>query len=64
MSAPDTNLSTQEKRHKPALSVLRLSMAMVGLLLLLFVGWLVLSADAPQGAETQVQPGVGTVPAD
>ncbi|WP_425098651.1 hypothetical protein [Tropicibacter sp. S64] len=64
MSAPDTNVKTQETRHRPALAGIKLSLAVAAALFLGWFGWVVISGDAPEGAEVQVQPGVGTVEAD
>ncbi|CUH76658.1 hypothetical protein [Tropicibacter naphthalenivorans] len=59
MSAPDTNLQTQEHEHKPALTGIRLSLGLVALLLLVFVSYTVFQGGEPETAERQVIPGVG-----
>ncbi|KUF11478.1 hypothetical protein [Pseudoponticoccus marisrubri] len=64
MSAPDTDTPTQEARHRPALAGIKLSLAFVAVLFLGWIGWTFLTTDGPEGAEVQVEPGVGTEPAD
>lgn len=64
MSAPRTDLETQERKHRPAL--VGIAMA-VGFALVLLAGlliWLFATGDAPEGADVQVQPGIGTVEDD
>jgi hypothetical protein len=39
MSAPDTNISKQEKQHRPALSGMALGVAVVAVLLFGFIYW-------------------------
>ena len=54
MSAPQTNVETQKKRHRPALGGMKLA---VGTALVLLVGWLVwvvAVGNDPQGAEEQI----------
>jgi hypothetical protein len=60
MSPPDTNLETEKKRHKPALRGIGFSILWGFVLLAIFIVWIILSGDEPEGADTQVQPGVGT----
>lgn len=60
MSAPRTDLETQERKHRPALLGIALA---VGFALVLLAGlliWLFATGDAPEGADVQVQPGIGT----
>lgn len=64
MSAPDTDPAVQRLRHRPALVGIGLVVAFA---LVLLAGLLVrLSANGgtPAGAETQVQPGLGTTTDD
>ncbi|MWD26971.1 hypothetical protein E0K89_005715 [Aquicoccus sp. SCR17] len=62
MSAPDTNVEKEEKRHKPALFGVKGSIVVV---LLLFVGWLIWLAvysTAPEGNnEPQIDDRTGEV---
>ncbi|ABV95652.1 hypothetical protein Dshi_3924 (plasmid) [Dinoroseobacter shibae DFL 12 = DSM 16493] len=54
MSAPDTNLKTQRKRHIGALAGIGIAVAFAAILL---AGYLVILADrgeAPEGADTQI----------
>ncbi|MFZ7089555.1 hypothetical protein [Primorskyibacter sp. 2E233] len=61
MSAPDTNPKIEERRHKGAVGGIKLVLVFAAILLLFFVGWTFFAADDPEGADVQVQPGVGTV---
>ena len=60
MSAPETNIEKQARRHLGALG----GIAAVGVFaLVLLTGFYVLTAfdgQDPEGAEVQVQPGLGT----
>ena len=64
MSAPDTDLEKQQRRHRPALAGMGLAVILAAVLLALFVGWLFVGTDGPEGAATQVEPGLGAEPAD
>ena len=64
MSAPDTNTEKERKRHKPALWSIKGGLALAGVLLLVYVGWLFIQTDGPEGADVQVQPGIGTEEVD
>ena len=61
MSAPETNIHKQEKRHAGPLTGMRVLLIIVGIMLLGWVGWVVIQGQDPQGAETQIEvvPGVG-----
>ncbi|SDX96963.1 hypothetical protein [Citreimonas salinaria] len=60
MSPPDTNTEKQAKRHKPALGGMWLGLAFVALLFIGYVVYEIVSGEEPEGAETQIQPGVDT----
>lgn len=61
MSAPNTNIEKQERRHKPALFGMGAAVAWsLGLLALLLV-WLAWNGNEPDGAETQIDGRTGTV---
>ena len=64
MSAPDTNVDKQEKQHKPSLLGIKGVLIFAFTLLVLFVGYVFLQGDNPEGAAVQVEPGVGTEAAD
>ena len=49
MSAPDTNISTQERRHRGALSGMALGVAFVAVLGLAFLTWVVANGGNPGG---------------
>ncbi|MEQ5870450.1 hypothetical protein J4E08_11135 [Sagittula sp. NFXS13] len=59
MSAPDTNIKTQERRHKGALGGMKLVLGFVAVILLIFVGYLFFASDGPEEAESQVEVGPG-----
>ncbi|MCF6445874.1 solute carrier organic anion transporter [Nereida sp. MMG025] len=65
MSAPDTNVEKQTKRHRPSLVGIGAVLAFAALL---FAGYMLILADrgiTPQGAETQIDGRTGqTVAAD
>ena len=52
MSAPDTNVEKQERRHKPALLGIRGVLVIVALLTIVFVFYLLMGASGPDEAET------------
>ena len=54
MSAPKTNVEKEEKRHKPALMGIKGLLIFVAILMLLFGGYMMIKADGPQGADTQI----------
>lgn len=54
MSAPDTNVEKEERRHKPALTGIRLSLIVAAGLFIGFLGWTFAQSDGPEGAETQI----------
>jgi hypothetical protein len=59
MSAPDTEIKTQRKRHFGALAGMAAAVVFAGVLL---VGYLIILAergDAPDGAETQIDGRLG-----
>jgi len=64
MSAPRTDLEAQERKHRPSLLGIALA---VGFALVLLAGlliWVFATGDTPDGADVQVQPGIGTVEDD
>ena len=54
MSAPDTNIEKQEKRHKPALLGMGAAVLWSVVLLVGLIAWVVYQGSEPEGAETQV----------
>lgn len=63
MSAPDTNIDTQERRHKPVLTGIRLSLIFVAILFLGWLAWLAAMGNSP-GEEEAVVPGAPAVQTD
>lgn len=61
MSAPDTNLTKEEQRHKPALMGIKGALAVVALLFVGWIVWVFAAADTTPGAETQVDGRTGEV---
>ena len=67
MSAPDTNVEKQVKRHKTPLAGMAIAGAFSGLLLLAFLLWLSANGNTPEetGPQVEVTPGLGaTVESD
>ncbi|MFW2542587.1 hypothetical protein ACN2XU_08090 [Primorskyibacter sp. 2E107] len=64
MSAPDTNVEKQKKRHAPAMSAIKLSLAVVAILFVGWLAWVAWAADAPEEVDVQVQSGADTVQTD
>lgn len=65
MSAPDTNIKTQEKRHKPSLFGIAVSLGFAAVLLTAFLFWLSANGNAPEGAAVQIDGRTGAaVPVD
>ncbi|MGR3486060.1 MAG: hypothetical protein ACU0BF_11995 [Paracoccaceae bacterium] len=54
MSAPETNIEKQEKRHKGPLIGMGAMVAWSVGLLILFVAFMAWSGDSPEGAETVI----------
>ncbi|SNR26760.1 hypothetical protein [Puniceibacterium sediminis] len=54
MSAPDTNTTTEEKRHKPSILGMKAVLIFVAILLVGWLVWTVSAADAPDGAKAQI----------
>ena len=54
MSAPDTNLETQEKRHKPALMGIKGVVVFALALLLGLLAWLSYQGQTPQNADVKI----------
>lgn len=61
MSAPDTNIKTQQKRHKPALLGILFAVALVLGLLFAFVTFVVDQGGAPEGANAQIDGRTGAI---
>ncbi|WP_238367052.1 hypothetical protein [Mesobacterium pallidum] len=61
MSAPDTDITKEERRHKPALMGIKGALAVVILMFVGWVGWTFVAADGPDGAATQVDGRTGEV---
>ncbi|SMX48704.1 hypothetical protein [Maliponia aquimaris] len=54
MSAPSTNLTTQTRRHRPALFAIAAVSFVAGALLTGLVGHVMDEGSAPEGAEVQI----------
>ncbi len=54
MSAPDTNVEEQKKKHKTALLGIRGVMGFAGVLLLGLILWLAYQGQEPREAETMI----------
>ena len=61
MSAPDTNIEKQQKRHRPSLTGIGLAAGFAALLLVGFLGWVFAKGDSPDGAERQIDSRTGAV---
>lgn len=59
MSAPDTNISRQQRQHKGPLGGMAAGVGFVAVLLVVFLGYIWFSGSSPDGAETQVEVGAG-----
>lgn len=51
MSAPNTNIDKQKKRHRPSLFGVSAAVALGLILLIAFIVWTVFKGKAPQGAD-------------
>ena len=60
MSPPDTNTEKQAKQHKPALGAIWLGLGLVALLFAAYVIYMIVSGEDPEGADTQIVPGVNS----
>lgn len=54
MSAPDTNVETQKKRHKPALMGIRGAVLFALVLLLGLIGWVASQGQTPVDPEVKI----------
>lgn len=54
MSSPNTDPSTEEERHKPALTGIRASMIAGGVLILALLFWLAWQGNTPDDPETRI----------
>ncbi|WP_305969589.1 MULTISPECIES: hypothetical protein [unclassified Mameliella] len=61
MSPPDTDIERQTRRHRPALTGIGTAGAVAALLLAGLLVYITMSADAPEGAETQIDGRTGAV---
>ncbi len=61
MSAPDTNTERQKRRHRPALMGIGTAGAVAVVLLAGLLVYITVTADAPEGAETQIDGRTGAV---
>ena len=52
MSAPQTNLDTQERRHSGPITGIRAGLVFAGVLLVALIVWTVYNGDAPRDATT------------
>lgn len=59
MSAPRTNIERQKSHHKAPLMGMGGVVALALLLLAVFLGWLALNGNDPQGAEVQLDSRTG-----
>ncbi|MFD1509063.1 hypothetical protein [Lacimonas salitolerans] len=65
MSAPNTDVEKQEKKHKPSLLGMKGAVAFAVVLLILFGGWVIVNGNAPETPETRIDGRTGDeVPAD
>ena len=65
MSAPQTNVETQAKRHRPALFGISSVLVYSTILLAAFLIFVTVRGGEPEGAETQIDSRTGDeVPAD
>lgn len=61
MSAPNTDVEKQEKRHKPALIGMGAAVAWSVVLLIGLITWVVWQGNEPEGAEAVVDGRTGAV---
>ncbi|MBV2361282.1 hypothetical protein KUH32_16070 [Thalassococcus sp. CAU 1522] len=61
MSAPDTNIEKQRKRHKPALLGIGAVVGFAGVLLFALVVWVFGQSDGIEGADRQIDGRTGAV---
>lgn len=61
MSAPETNVEKQEKRHKPALIGMGAAVVWAGVLLVGLILWIVYQGNEPEGAEAQIDGRTGEI---
>lgn len=63
MSAPDTNIDKQKKRHKPSLFGIGGAAVFGVVLLIAFITWTTMQGQEPQGADVQVDGRTGELEA-
>lgn len=56
MSAPDTNIDTQKRRHRGPLTGLTLALIGVAALFLAWLGWIAMQGQAPREATPEPAP--------
>ncbi|WP_226779211.1 hypothetical protein [Oceaniglobus trochenteri] len=61
MSAPETDLEKQKKRHRPSLFGMGGVVGFAVILLLIWVGWIVMNGNEPEGADVQIDGRTGAV---
>ncbi|EAR52615.1 hypothetical protein OG2516_05888 [Oceanicola granulosus HTCC2516] len=61
MSAPDTDVEKQAKRHRPALGGMAIVLLFVALITIAFSFWIFAQGESPEGAETQIDGRTGAV---
>ena len=61
MSAPDTNIEKQNKRHRPSLIGIGAVVAFAGVLLIALIVYVVDRGGVPQGAEVQIDGRTGEI---
>ncbi|NCO21939.1 MAG: hypothetical protein GW905_08060 [Rhodobacterales bacterium] len=54
MSAPDTDIKTEKKRHKPALIGIAVALGFAAVALVVFLVLTVARGNPPQGADVQI----------
>ncbi len=54
MSAPNTDVKEEEKKHKPALLGIKAVLIYAAILLVGWLVWTMMYAEPPQGADTQI----------
>lgn len=59
MSAPNTNIKKQEKRHAPSLFGIGIAVAFAAILLAVFVMFIVGRGEDPEGADVQIDSRTG-----
>ncbi|QQA43986.1 hypothetical protein [Pelagovum pacificum] len=61
MSAPETNVDKQAKRHRPSIVGISVVLIFVAIITVVFSVWLFAAGDEPEGADTQIDGRTGEV---